>query len=414
MGNFKIIGDLLPSINDKLKEIIHAPLNEALTESFKEVFSTIGSHAAQTVIGRFQKSLSFTISSMNDNEKEITLYNILSKYNDFSKLAKLRMHNFDTGTHTEFELLIDDGCHTIRYKKWQLIMLVETNTTSEFYTTRKYTLITYDLNNEFIKSFKEDFAETYKKVTSAQPVDANFINVHVYDDRGEGTKIFKIPKRNESTLYISEDLKRKIFKSIDSFMAKKEYYDTHSIPRNFKILLYGPPGTGKDTIARVIASKYDRTLMYFNVGKRTPDKINNIKSSIHKPLVLLSDIDRWPYLINDDPKVPKQEMTESKSLYGEMINVLDGVISANNDKIIIITTNNIDLFSPSFIRPGRIDLLLEIGYVNEEVFKKYYKEHFHEELPNDITVKDKVTVSAMQVDVLAGISKEEFLIKYIK
>lgn len=413
MGNFKIIDGLLPSLNNKLKEIIQAPMNEALTESFKEVFSTIGSHVAQTVIGRFQKSLSFTISSMHGNEQEITLYNILGKYNDFLKLAKLRMHNFDIGGHTEFELLIDDGYHTVRYKKWQLIMLVETNTTSEFCTTRKYTFITYDLNNEFIKSFKDDFAETYKKIT-APHVDTNFINVHVCDDKGEGNKIFKIPKRNESTLYISEDLKSRIFKSIDSFMAKKEYYDTHSIPRNFKILLYGPPGTGKDTVARVIASKYNRTLMYFNVGKRTPDKINNIKASIHKPLVLLSDIDRWPYLINDDPKVPKNEMTESKSVYGEMINVLDGVISANNDKIIIITTNNIDLFSPSFIRPGRIDLLLEIGYVNKEVFKKYYKDHFHEELPDDITVKDKVTVSAMQVDVLAGITKEEFLIKYIK
>lgn len=421
MGKYKIVDGLLSLANDKFKEIINAPINEALTESFKEVVSTISSHAAQTAVGRFQKSLSFTISELSSNGrmKEMALYDVLSKYNDFTKLAKLSMYNYDMGNRNEFELTFDDGCHSVRYKKWQLILLVETKTFSHRDAIiRKYTFIAYDLNNEFIKSFKEDFTEAYK--ATFKPKDKNnFIDIYSYsvppDDVGcPNLYTFKIPKRNESTLYLSKKLKNKIFKSIDSFMVNKEYYDSHSIPWNFKILLYGPPGTGKDSIAKVIASKYNRTLIYLNAGKNTPFMINTTEESIYKPLILLSDIDRWPYLINDDLDVSDREKTESKSIYGEMINALDGMTSISNGKIIIITTNNIDLFSPSFIRPGRIDLLLEIGYVDKEVFKKYYKDHFHEELPDDITVKDKVTVSAMQVDVLAGIGKDEFLMKYVK
>lgn len=422
MGKFNFVEGLMTTqdIFNKFKEVVNQPINDAFTESIKDVISTISSHAAQTVVGRFQKSLSFTISELSNNGRmqEMALYDVLSKYNNFTKLAKLSMHNYNTGNRNEFELVFDDGCHSVRYKKWQLILLVETKTFSHRDTiTRKYTFIAYDLNNEFIKSFKEDFTEAYKAIF--KPKDKNnFIDVYSYtipdDDISPTLYTFKIPKRNESTLYLSKKLKNKIFKSIDSFIANKEYYDTHSIPWNFKILLYGPPGTGKDTIAKVIASKYNRTLIYLNTGKNTPFVLSNTEESIYKPLILLSDIDRWPYLINNDPNVSDDERTESKSIYGEMINALDGMTSISNDKIIIITTNNIDLFSPSFIRPGRIDLLLEIGYVDKEVFKKYYKDHFHEELPDDITVKDEVTVSAMQVDVLAGMDKNEFLMKYVK
>jgi hypothetical protein len=178
--------------------------------------------------------------------------------------------------------------------------------------------------------------------------------------------------------------------------------------------------TGKDSIAKMIASEWNREIYYIKGGKDgrfIPHALTDVDDNIRYPLYLISDIDKYPYLINE-PDInitdgeAKEDAIKQKQLFGEMINALDGVLS-NEDAIIVMTTNHIEKFSDTFLRPGRVDLKMYISYVTPEVFRKYVFDFYHVELPKDIKIKDKITVAMMQFDVVfMKLPVDEFVKKY--
>jgi hypothetical protein len=182
--------------------------------------------------------------------------------------------------------------------------------------------------------------------------------------------------------------------------------------------------SGKDSIAKMIASEYNRNLFYCTGGrggKFIPDALVSYSDDcMRNPLFLISDIDKYPFLINDtnvdlDSSELKEENVNHKLLFGKMINALDGVMS-HDDRIIIMTTNHIEKFSPVFLRPGRIDLMLEIGYVVPEVFRKFFYDMYGEILPKDIKlISNNLSIADFQFDVVINkLSKDDFLKKYTK
>lgn len=182
--------------------------------------------------------------------------------------------------------------------------------------------------------------------------------------------------------------------------------------------------SGKDSIAKMIASEWNRNIYYVTGGqngKFIPNALTDSGDDVNYPLFIISDIDKYPYLINEadinmdgEGENAKEEKIKYKQLFGNMINALDGILSGD-DRVIIMTTNHIEKFSEAFLRPGRINLSMEIGYVTPQVFRKCVWEFYHVELPKDIKLKsNKLTVAMLQSDVLfMRLSIEEFLDKYL-
>ena len=183
----------------------------------------------------------------------------------------------------------------------------------------------------------------------------------------------------------------------------------------------------------MIAAEWNRNLYYVTGdgnGKHIPASLTCGSRSLHSPLMLISDIDKYPYLINeaadskmmntngikkDDDVSSEILSTEYKELFNKMINALDGILSGN-DRIIVMTTNHIDKFSKVFLRPGRVDIMMEIGYMTPEVFREYVYHFYNEIIPKDITLKDKhLTVSKLQGDVVfREMPLDKLLEKYVK
>jgi chaperone BCS1 len=218
---------------------------------------------------------------------------------------------------------------------------------------------------------------------------------------------------------------KRIVDTINEFFAKREFYQEHGIPWNLKILFYGAHGTGKSSLVKMISSEWNRNLFECSGGKNgkfIPDAITGYSEDIVAPLFSISDIDKYPILINESNvdisnKEDKQndEQLEYKQIFNKMINALDGIGTGEN-RIIIMTTNHIEKFSKTFLRPGRIDLIEEIGYVVPETFRRFVLDFYNEVIPENIELaRDDISVAEMQADILfRKYDIGQFLDKYLK
>ena len=179
-----------------------------------------------------------------------------------------------------------------------------------------------------------------------------------------------IQRRSFDTVFIRAEEKKLITSSVDKFVSSKEWYKKHSIPYHFGIMLYGQPGTGKTSIAQAIADYLD-TQLYVVKGDdvlRLPDSLGadeiNLRSKVG--VMLIEDIDCG--LNFELPTVagfkPSEDENRPKGM-AALLNALDGINSPKN-VIYIFTTNHIEKLDPALIRPGRIDLKIDIKGVNKE------------------------------------------------
>lgn len=428
----KIKDTVVSGLKNKVSKTILNPLNDMVDENITDITTTIGSFIIRTVRGKFQRSISFTIgANYSDRWMEEALYGILYKYNKIKESNRLELSNkqgVNDGTAMYYRL--DDGTHNLKYRDWDILLCIQSASPTlgngRVQKQRIYTVITYDLSPEFVKLFEKDMIAHRNSLLE---IKADSPTINVYQDYHESDgytyweKMITLNKRKLNTIYLPYEQKKKIVDTVNEFFASKEYYKQHGISHNLKILLYGDPGTGKDSIARMIASEWNRNIYYITGGKDgrfIPNAIVDNDDSINHPLYIISDIDKYPFLINEpdinlDKEGGKEESIKYKQLYGNMLNALDGILSGE-DKIIIMTTNHFEKFGDAILRPGRIDLIMEIGHVTPEVFRKYTYDFYGVELPEDIKLKNnKLKISDLQFDVVfLKLSFDEFVKKHVK
>merc|ERR1712196_386209 len=81
------------------------------------------------------------------------------------------------------------------------------------------------------------------------------------------------------------------------------------------------------------------------------------------------------------------ELEDDKLDLAGILNVLDGVVDSPQ-RIVIMTTNHPEKLDPALIRPGRINKIINLGYMGWEDMKQMI-EHFNEPLTGEQTIKLK-------------------------
>ena len=250
--------------------------------------------------------------------------------------------------------------------------------------------------------------------------------------------------RNFQNLFF--EYKCELINKLDFFKNNKEWYIREGHPYTLGIGLYGPPGTGKTSIIKCIANKLKRNLIIIPLSKiktqrefsecyfeKIYNRQNQKNIDFKEKIIVFEDIDcmcdivnsrdsessedKCNDLVNIDKNLDKNTKLLS-SIYNKLntdkdkdvnenvvlhiddkskddkitlsyiLNIIDG-IRETPDRILIITSNYYDKLDKALIRPGRIDITLEMKNASKDIIKSMYNHYYNSILPDDLYNKIK-------------------------
>ncbi|MBV9228120.1 MAG: AAA family ATPase, partial [Chloroflexi bacterium] len=157
--------------------------------------------------------------------------------------------------------------------------------------------------------------------------------------------------------------------------ALLQQYAMLRVPRLRKVLLIGPPGTGKTTLLKAEGAFHAKQggLVFYVCAPKDRDTTSwevlagalRRAGKSHLPvLILVEDFEMF--------------VSEPKEMQ-RVLNTLDGVETPDNPAgtLLLATSNDPEKIDPRIRdRPGRIDVLIEIGLVENEELSLRFLKHF--------------------------------------
>ena len=219
----------------------------------------------------------------------------------------------------------------------------------------------------FLEIKRSEFNEQkFRKFISSCSNNKSLKKLRVYEwSTYKSAYIGQFYQRKEKVNYINFRLDELLIDLKKFFSLKQQYLD-NGIPFKKGYLFYGPPGTGKTTLIIMAANQLNLPIYKIHLGdiKLNSQQIADAYASIIAPcLVIIEDLD----CAND-------------LIIHTLLDILDG--AGSEEGVLFFFTTNfyqniLDKMNPALLRPGRIDIIQEISYLNileiNSYIQKFYK-----------------------------------------
>ncbi|CAI0395035.1 unnamed protein product [Linum tenue] len=172
------------------------------------------------------------------------------------------------------------------------------------------------------------------------------------------------------TLAMDAGHKTAILKDLARFVRRKDYYRKVGKAWKRGYLLYGPPGTGKSSLIAAMANylNFDVYDLELTQLRENSELRKLIIATANRSILVVEDIDCTIDLQNRSAAKqnhhnphhhpPKRQVTLSG-----LLNFIDGLWSSCGDeRIIVFTTNHKEKLDPALMRPGRMDVHINLSY----------------------------------------------------
>ncbi len=181
-------------------------------------------------------------------------------------------------------------------------------------------------------------------------------------------------KRHLDSVVLKTGQMEMMIDRIQIFENNKMEYRRLGVPHRLGIMLEGPPGTGKTSTILALASHFDAVLKIINLSgmddKALTELCSGGRQQHHLRFLVFEDAD-----VAFEGREQKDEGFMKGVTFSGLLNAIDG-LSSGESRILFMTTNHIEKLDPALIRPGRIDLLINVDLLDSNQTERMYNRFF--------------------------------------
>lgn len=153
------------------------------------------------------------------------------------------------------------------------------------------------------------------------------------------------------------------------FRSNREWFASRGVPWQLGFLLYGEPGNGKTSLIKAVATEQRMNIGIISLSDPDLSDSNLQELLGHASsdmIVVLEDID---CIFQERQK--GDDAQGNKLTFSGLLNSLDGIMSGDG-RVVIMTTNHLDKLDPALIRPGRVDMQVQLKNPNASMAAMLY------------------------------------------